>query len=383
MGRMHSLRIGRIFGIDVRADWSVVVIFWLLMWQFATIALPAIAPGYSTVEYWATAFVATVLFIATLAAHEIGHSVVAQRKGLRVRDITLWLLGGIATLEGNVKTPTDDLSIAVAGPATSVAIGLGGIVFGVVAAALSMPKLVVAGAVWVATINLVIAIFNLAPAAPLDGGRILRAVLWKRSGDRSDAAIKATHAGRWFAWFLMAAGFAEFAFGGAVGGLWLIVLGWFVFGAARSEEHQEFLERSLGGVHVRDVMTPHPVTAPGSVTVDRLVSDYVMRSHGSAFPLTDEEGRVAGLVSLSRCKTVPAEQRDRVRAIDIADPLDRVTIARPGELVLDVLQRATTQPVRVLVFDRDELVGIVTPTDVMRIVQRAPLRTPDATRGAA
>jgi Zn-dependent protease/predicted transcriptional regulator len=380
---MHSVRIGNVFGIELRADWSIVVIFWLLMWQFATIALPAIAPGYTTLEYWATAFVATALFIATLAAHEVGHSITAQRRGLRVRDITLWMLGGVATLEGEAQTPADDLAIAVAGPATSVTIGLLGLALGVAAAALALPELVVAGAIWIATINLVIALFNLAPAAPLDGGRILRAWLWKRSGDRSDAAIKATHAGRWFAWLLMAVGFVEFALGGAIGGLWLIVLGWFVFGAARSEEQHVFLERTLGGVRVRDVMTPHPVTAPDSISVAELVRDFVMRSHGSAFPLTGRDGQIVGLVSLSRCKTVPPARRELVRAVDIADPLERVTTATPDELVLDVLQRATTQPVRVLVFDRDELVGIVTPTDVMRIVQRAPLRTPEPTRGAA
>jgi Zn-dependent protease/CBS domain-containing protein len=380
---MHSVRIGRILGIELRVDWSVIVIFWLLMWQFATIALPSIAPGYTTAEYWVTAFLATALFIATLAAHELSHSVTAQRRGLRVRDITLWMLGGVATLEGTTKTPADDLAIAVAGPAASIGIGVGGICLAIVAAAVSAPELVVAAAVWIATINLVIAIFNLAPAAPLDGGRILRAWLWKRSGNRSDAAIKAAHAGRWFAWLLMAAGFVEFALGGSIGGLWLIVLGWFVFGAARAEEQQEFLEQTLGGVRVQEVMTPHPLTAPASVSVAELVRDFVMRSHCSAFPLTAGDGRVVGLVTLNRCKTVPAEQRDRVRAVDIADPIDQVTTAAPGEPVLEVLQRAKTQPVRVLVFDHEQLVGIVTPTDITRIVQRAPLQVPNSTRGAA
>jgi Zn-dependent protease len=380
---MHSMRIGRVHGIELRADWSVVVIFWLLTWQFATIALPAIAPGYSTVEYWATAFVATALFIATLAAHEVSHSITAQRRGLRVRDITVWMLGGIATLEGTVKTPADDLAIAVAGPAASIAIGLAGIVLAVVAAACSAPELVTAGMVWIGTINLVIALFNLAPAAPLDGGRILRAWLWRRSGDHHDAAIKATHAGRWFAWLLIAAGFAEFALGGSIGGLWLIVLGWFVFGAARAEERQEFLEDALGGVRVRDIMTPHPVTASEYLSVAELVEEFVLRSRGSAFPLTASDGRITGLVSLSRCKEVPADQRSRVRVRDIAEPLARATTARPNELVLDVLERATVQPVRILVFDRGALAGIVTPTDVMRIVQRAPLRTTEPIRGAA
>ena len=379
---MHSVRIGKVFGIELRVDWSVVVIFWLLMWQFATIVLPAMAPSYSGLEYWATAFVATAIFLAALAAHELGHSLTARRHGVRVRDITIWMLGGIATLDGMAATPADDLAIAVAGPAASVGIGLAGIVLGIAIAAASAPKIVVAGVMWIATINLVIALFNLAPAAPLDGGRILRAWLWRRSGDRSAATIKATHAGRWFAWFLMVAGFAEFAFGGAVGGLWLIVLGWFVFAASRAEERQEVLVQALGGVHVRDVMTHDPVTAPDSVTVAELVDQYVLRSRGSGFPLVDPHGRVVGLVTLSHCKLVPEDQRAVVRARDIAEPISEVPIASPAELLLDVLQREG-HAARILVFDRARLVGIVTPSDVMRVLQRAALRPSLPIRDAA
>ena len=201
------------------------------------------------------------------------------------------------------------------GPATSAGIGVAGIVVGIAAAAVSVPRIIVAGVLWISMINILLAVFNLAPAAPLDGGRILRAWLWYRSGDRTAATIKAAHAGRVFAWLLMVAGFAEFAAGGDIGGLWLIVLGWFVLGAARAEERQELLERDLGGVHVREVMTPNPVSAPDSVTVARLIDDFVLQSPGSAFPLVGSDGRVTGLATLSRCKVVPAERaRSRPRA---------------------------------------------------------------------
>ena len=379
---MHSFRLGRVFGIELRVDWSLVVIFALLTWDIAVVALPALTPSYSAVEYWAAAVLATALFLATLAAHELSHSLAARRRGISVHDITLWMLGGIATLDGNPKTPGDDLAIALAGPIASVTIGIAGIVLGIASAAISAPELVVASILWVAIINLVLAAFNLAPAAPLDGGRVLRAWLWKRSGDHADATIKAAHAGRAFAWLLMAGGFAEFAFGGA-GGLWLIVLGWFVFNAARAEEHHETLQRALGGVRVRDVMTPDPTTAPDSITVAELIDDFVLRSPASAFPLIGPDGRVSGLATLSRCKSVPADQRARVLARDIAEPIARVAKAAPTDLVMDALGRTASAPGRILVFDGDVLAGIVTPTDVMRVIQRAPLRRSVQNRDAA
>ena len=292
---MHSIRIGRVFGIELRADWSIAVILWLLTWQLATLSLPSIAPGYRAAEYWVVSATATALFMVTLTAHELSHSLAARRRGISVRDITLWMLGGIATIEGNARTPHDDLAIALAGPAASATIAFAGIGLGIAASAAGVPGVIVGAILWVAVINLMLAVFNMAPAAPLDGGRVLRAWLWHRSGNRADATIKAAHAGRAFAWILIAAGFAEFALGGDIGGLWLIVLGWFVLNAARSEERNEVIERDLGGIRVRDVMTPHPMTAPDSASVAKLVDDFVFGSHGSAFPLRGADGQISGL----------------------------------------------------------------------------------------
>jgi Zn-dependent protease/predicted transcriptional regulator len=327
------------------------------------------------------AVVATSLFLVALGAHEMSHSLVARRRGIAVRDITLWMLGGIATIEGTPKSPRDDFAIAVAGPAASAAIGIVGVLVGVACAAVSMPQIIVGGILWVAMINLVLAVFNLAPAAPLDGGRILRAWLWHRTGDRITATVKAAHAGVVFAWVLMSVGFVEFALGGVVGGLWLIVLGTFVFSAARAEQRQAELEHDLGGVRVRDVMTARPTTAPDSVSVASLIDDFVLQSAGSAFPLIGSDGRVSGLVTLNDCKVVPLSQRDRVLARDIAEPIASVPKAAPDDPMIEALRRMTPTERRLLVFDGGRLVGIVTPTDIMRIVQRAPLR--QAERNAA
>ena len=352
---MHSVRIGSVSGIELRVDWSVVVIFWLLTWDFAALALPSMAPGYPTATYWAVAVVATGVFLAALGAHEVSHSVVARRRGIAVRDITLWMLGCISTIEGMPKSPQDDFAIAIAGPAASAAIGVGSVGLGVALAAVSAPGVIVGGILWVAMINLLLAVFNLAPAAPLDGGRILRAWLWHRSGDRIAATVQAARAGVVFAWVLIAVGFAEFALGGDVGGLWLIIIGMFMFNAARAEQRQAELERDLGGMHVCDVMTSRPTTAPDSVSVARLIDDFVLSSAGSAFPLIGSDGRVSGLATLNQCKVVPPAQRDRVLARDIAEPADestkssmrRATLTESGAVVgREVMTSQTCMPPR-------------------------------------
>ena len=186
-----------------------------------------------------------------------------------------------------------------------------------------------------------------------------------------------------FAWILIAIGLAEFAAGGSVGGLWLIVLGWFVFNAARSEERYEALERDLGGVRVRDVMSPDPFTAPDSQSVAGLVDDFVSHTRGSAAPLIGIDGRVTGLLTLSRCKLVPDARRRSTVAGDIAEPIDRVAKAAPDDLLLEALRRGGGAEPRLLVFEGELLVGIVTPTDVMRVIRRAPLRPRELTTNAA
>jgi len=203
----------------------------------------------------------------------------------------------------------------------------------------------------------------------------------QRRPDHGDS--QAAHAGVVFAWILMAGGFAEFALGGDAGGLWLLILGWFVYSAARAEQHQADLERDLSGVRVRDVMTPRPTTAPDSVSVARLIDDFVLSSAGSAFPLIGADGRVSGLATLNHCKLVPPAQRDCVLARDIAEPVANVPTAAPDDTMIEALQRTSPTQRRLLVFDADNLVGIVTPTDVMRIMQRAPLRHHQPQRDAA
>jgi Zn-dependent protease len=367
--RLLAPRIGRVRGIDVHVDVSALAIVALIAWVLAGDALPTLAPGYASGEYWLAGILTSVLFLAGLLAHELSHSLVALRRGIRVRGITLWLLGGIATIEDEPVNPRDDLAIAVAGPLASTAIAFCALAIAAVADGLGAAPLFAATAAWLGSINLLLAVFNLVPAAPLDGGRVLRAWLWRRHGDRARAARTAARAGEMFAYLLVALGILELLLGAGVSGVWAILLGWFLLGAARAEKERVEVEQQLAGVRVKDVMTPDPVTAPASITVDELLECYVARHRCTSVPLVAEDGRLVGLATLARCRAVNPRRRAGGSVMDIAWPLSEVTTAQRDELLNKVLHHVSGGDGRILVFDGSQLAGIISPSDVARAVE--------------
>lgn len=372
---MNGVSVGRIAGIPLRLDWSLAVIFWLLTWGLATSAFPELAPGSSTLTYWIAGALTAACFLISLLAHEISHSVVARRYGIEVESITLWLFGGVSSLHGEATTPDADFRIAVVGPLTSLGIGVGAGALGALLWVAGAPDLIVTVMVWLGSINGMLALFNLAPAAPLDGGRILRAWLWKRRGDRLSAAVSATRAGRVFGYVLIGLGLVEFASGFGIGGLWLVFLGWFVITAANHEEYATRVTSELAGIAVRDVMTPEPVTAPAYLTVEEMLDQFVLRHRCSAFPLTSRDGHVVGLVTLSRLKHVPPAKRTSTLVGEVAWSVDEIPTSMPEEMLVDLVSRLGEEgDGRALVFSDGRLVGIVTPTDVSRTLQLAGLR---------
>jgi Zn-dependent protease len=371
----ESLPLGRILGVHVGLNWSMLIIFWLVVWSLADSLFPDAAPGASTAAYWAAAVLAALLFYASLLAHELAHSVVARRYGVVVEGITLWLFGGVSRLRGEAPSARAELLISAVGPLTSLAAGLVAGLIGLVLEVAAAPPLVVAVPVWLAAVNGTLAVFNLLPAFPLDGGRVLRAELWRRRQDRASATRTAAMVGVWFGWALAGAGIVELFATGSVGGLWLVFLGWFLVGAARGEATRSILHDALRGVRVADAMSRDPVLVPDWVVIQEFLDQYALHHPFTAFPVRDFDGRVDGLVALSQVKTVPAERRNAVRVRDVMWPLDQVATARADEPLTDLLERMNNHAAsRALVFDADRLVGIVSPTDVSRMVQVAALR---------
>jgi Zn-dependent protease/CBS domain-containing protein len=380
-----SFPLGTVWGIQVRVNWSAAVIFALIAFGLAAWDFPAINPHQATVTYVLAGILTTAVYFASLLAHELAHSLVARRYGLKVNSITLWLLGGISDLSGQVPSPAAEAWIAGVGPLTSLL--LGGIFLGLDAlvgaghpAHASIAGVVFTALAYLWIINVTVAVFNVLPAAPLDGGRLLRAVIWWRTGDRVKATVVADRVGQVLGWICVAGGLYVFFLTRDWTWLWFSLIGWFLAGSATAEAQQAILTGRLRGVRASQVMTPDPVTVPGSMTVSEFLNDDLFRARHESFPVTGNGGStVTGLVTIDRIRHVPADQRDRTRLADIACPLADIATASPDDSVADILPRLTEcGDQRALVFSDGHLTGIITPTDITRMIDRPdPVRSHD------
>ena len=329
-----SISLGRIAGIRVGINASVFLIIAILVAGLATGQSPAVEfPGRGIVAYVIAAIIAAVLFLASLLAHELAHSLVARRNGIEVESIVLWLLGGVAQLRGEPKTPGADFRIAdLVGPLTSLALaivfGLAAGGFGIRGGATGLPFGVLA---YLAATNAMLAVFNLIPAAPLDGGRVLRAALWRWRGNRQTAAVSAARAGRFVGFAMIALGVLQVVTGNGLGGVWLALIGWFVVSAATAEEQQARLGGQLAGNAVGQVMTPTPTVLDGNLTVDDFVAPGSADPSGSRhIPSSIRDGRLTGLVTLNRVRAVPPGAVPATRLQEIACAPAEVPVAQTG-----------------------------------------------------
>jgi len=365
--------IARIAGIRISADWSVLLIGALLAWGVAGGAVPGQVPGTPIWLAWIVGIIAALLLIASLIAHELGHALLARRHGIAVDGIRLWLFGGIAQMSGDWVSGKTEMLVAAIGPAITLV--LSGVFVGSswLLVQISAPPLVIVVTEWLAAVNLALLVFNLIPAFPLDGGRILRGFLWTRTKNRMTATIAASRAGRFFAVMVVGLGVLDLFFLDPIGGLWLILIGWFLDSAARGEATGEQARHALEGVVVGDVMSKNPVIVPSWITVELLVEQYVMGHQFTSFPTHSIDGRIDGLVTMRGIKQVPPQQRGNRRAIDIAIPADRVPVARQDEPITELLKRiGTASDGRAMVYDGGTLVGIISPSDVARLFQGGP-----------
>ena len=366
----QSIRVGTFAGVDVGVNWSVLVIFGLLTWELADIVFPNTYGG-SRASYWVAAVVAAVVFFASLLAHEVSHAVVARRNGVGVQSITLWLFGGVAQLEGEAHSAGADFRIAAIGPGTSIALAVvfaGGQLATTAAGGGGLPADVFS---WLWKINLLLAAFNLIPAAPLDGGRILRAALWRLWHDRNRATVAAARAGRVFGALLVVVGIVEFAYGGYVG-LWPAVLGWFLYSAAGVEERAARIRSGIAKLTVGAVMVPNPPTvASRSSLAD--VGRALWSFHGEAVPVIDDQGLLAGVLTLAAVRSVPTWRAADTAVSELALPLSAVAVGHAEEPAVALLRRmAAAGGTPALVLDgANRLAGIVSPADIEHAVRRA------------
>ncbi|WP_227982763.1 site-2 protease family protein [Nocardia spumae] len=371
----QTVPLGRIAGIRIGAHWSVLVTITLFVWilglQLRGTGSPALV--------WPIAVCAAVALFACLIAHELAHSIVARRHGVRVERIVLWMLGGASELRDEPRDASGDLRIAIAGPATSFALGVVFAAAAVVADAVWPDSAVVAALAWLTVTNIVLALFNLLPGAPLDGGRVLRAIVWWRTGDRLRAATVAARSGRLLGTMLVVVGAIDIIALRQLGGLWLILLGWFLQTAANSELAVAGLRHRLGGTTVRDVMTRTPMAVPGEWTIAQLLGSDAPHTGHRVFPVVDAVGHPTGVLAWSDLLSTRAEARATTFVRSVARPLRATAIARQDELLADVATRVVLRPrldAVAVVDSSGHLTGLITATDLATACDRSALGLP-------
>ncbi|WP_327098100.1 site-2 protease family protein [Nocardia vinacea] len=370
-----TIPLGRVAGIRVGAHWSTLVTLGLFTYLLGR----SLADTHgNSVTVWLVAAMGAVGLLATLLGHELAHSIVARRRGTRVERVVLWLLGGVSELGDEPKDPRSDLRIALAGPLTSLGIGV------IVLVVANLVAILVSGPVpemlgWLGAMNIVLAVFNLLPGAPLDGGRVLRALIWRRTGDQLRATTVAAHSGRILGFGLLILGGAEMLLVGNGGGLWLMLLGWFLYSAANVELAAAGLRHRLGDTRIRDVMTEHPLSVPAAWSIEDLLRSQIVHADHRVFPVIDPEGRPVGVLSWSDLTVLPAAARASTAVRTLARPLPPTARVSGDESLSTVAAKVVLRPdfdVITAIDPHGRLIGVVTATDLTLAVQRSALGLP-------
>jgi Zn-dependent protease/CBS domain-containing protein len=360
-----SFTIGRLGGVEVRLHWSLLVVFALIVWSLADGVLPSQNPGLSDGTYLGAAIVAALLFLASILLHELGHSWVARREGIEVDSITLWIFGGVAQFKDRFTSAGGEFRVAVAGPLISIGLG---VLFMLIALA-GLPSAVDGAAAWLGYINLILAAFNLIPASPLDGGRVLHAALWRARGDFAWATRIASEIGQGFGYLFIALGLVMFIVQGSFSGAWLGFIGWFLLQGARAEARYVATEQALGGLRVRDLMVREPVTVDADSTIGHFMDNVAWSQRFTTYPVLDGD-RPVGLLAFASVAAVPRSEWESQRVRDTMIPLDEVPLLTEDEKAVDALaELSAPRANRGLVVDNGHLAGLLSITDLARALE--------------
>ncbi len=354
----NSFQIGRIFGISIRIDYTWFIIFALVSLSLGGRHFPSVYANWSPATYWLMGVITATIFFCSVLAHELAHSLVSRARGVPVDSITLFILGGVARISDEPKSPGSEFWMALAGPATSVVIG---IMFGAFYFATGRARTPVAAlAAWMSYINMFVAALNLIPGFPLDGGRIFRSIVWKITGNLRKATRIASGLGRAIAYLFILCGFLVALIGGNwFGGIWIAFIGWFLQNAASSSYRQLELREMLRGVKVREIMTGDCQRLPKGLALKELVDNYILPTTRRCFPVVDEE-RVLGIITLHNVKEIPREQWEFVKVEDAMTPLEEMKTVSPDDDLFTVMRQMTEEGVNQMpVVENDQLVGMI------------------------
>ena len=380
----NGFRIGRLAGVYIHIDWSLLIIFFLIAFSLGTGLFPSWHPEWSVMQSWVTALLAAILFFVSVLLHELSHALVGRRHGIDVKRITLFVFGGMAHMESEARYWRGELWMAIVGPITSLAIGVACTTIAVytmdpgnidpdnivrtLAALGTVPTLLL----WLGQINILLGIFNLVPGFPLDGGRVLRAVLWGITGDLHRATRWASAAGQAFAWILIASGAAMMlgyrmpVFGtGFVSGLWISLIGWFLNNAALASYRQLQIKTSLEHVPVSSLMQTGFSSAPPNLPVDRFIEEYFLHGDQRGFPIV-ERGRLIGMVCLEDIRKLDRSTWSSRTVRDIMTPANSLIRIAPQDDVFKALSLLGESKVNQLpVVENEQVRGLMRREDIL------------------
>jgi Zn-dependent protease/CBS domain-containing protein len=362
----RPIEIVALFGIRIRIDPSWFIVAVLVTWNFAALVFPAQLPGRAPATYWSMGVAGALGFFLSVLLHELSHAVVARTYGVHVRAITLFIFGGLAEMPVEPPTPQAELVIAAAGPAASfgLALACGGLTL--VGSIAGWPAAVISVLGYLGILNGTLGLFNLVPALPLDGGRILRAVLWGWRRDLRWATRVASATGSGFGLLLIGLGVVSLVSGNFSSGLWLFLIGLFLRNAASASYQQLLLRRTLEGEPVSRFMHADPVTVPRAISVLELVQSYIYRYHFKMFPVVDDSGRLLGCVTARRVRELPRDEWDRQTVGALAERCSPENTVRADTDALEALTRMSRSGAsRLMVVDDDRLLGILSLKDLL------------------
>lgn len=360
-----SFRLGRLFGIPIHIHYTWFIIFSLVTITLGASYFPSFYPHWPSWLHWLIAVATSLLFFTSVVAHELSHSLVSRYYGVPVRSITLFIFGGVAHISREAAGPMRELAMALAGPLSSLVVAA---FFGVVNRVVSpYNEPVAALAWWLLRINVLLALFNLIPGFPLDGGRVFRALWWRASGDFLKATRVAVVVGRGIGYLFMAGGLGiVLLLGDWLGGLWFAFIGWFLENVASASYQQARLREALRGVSAGELMSQDCVIVPPSITVEELVRDYVL-PRGSRCAVVAREGRLAGMLTMANIRGLPQSQWPFTPVGNVAIPLARLRVAPPGDAALEVLERMEEEDIgQVVVLRGEEVLGVLFREHILR-----------------
>ena len=358
--RPQEMDLFKVAGVRIAVDYSWLIIFALVLGSLSAGYFPTVHPGLSRVEYWVVGLAATLLFFVSVVTHELSHAVVANLLGQPIERISLFIFGGMAHLGHEPTSARDELKIAAAGPLSSFVLG---------AFFLAIPRVLgldEAQSMWASVfnylglINFALGLFNLLPGFPLDGGRMLRAVLWQRSGDFRQATARASDWGRGVAYGLIFLGALEIFGGALIGGIWMIFIALFLKGAASASYQGLVIEQVLGSLQVSELMAREPITIDAETTVADVINDHFMRHGHGGYPVM-RDNRAVGLIALSQIRDCPPAERTSKRISEIMRPLEpSIVIAGTAPVSNALRQMGESESARLLVMEQERLIGLIT-----------------------